>query len=90
MVKGRNPKPNPKGWVLIHNSKSNWEVKIGLLNTTACLGHNFCYTTRIDVIQLGLEKELQDLQFICFKVFNLRSLKGSELGCKSVLKSVSF
>ena len=96
MVKGqrsRKVNPRPSQWsrveslnlilrvgLVIHNSKSNWEVKIGFLDTAACSGHNFCYTTRIDAIQLGLERRLKNLQFICFTLFNWRSLRGSKSG----------
>ena len=98
IIKGqrsRKVNPRPSQWLrvetlnlilrvglLIHNSKSNWEVKIGLLNTAACSGHNFCYTTRIDAIQLWLERGLKNLQLICFTLFNWRSLRGSKLGRK--------
>ena len=60
----------------------NLEVKFGFLNIADCFGHNFCYTTPIDVIQKPMERRLQDLQFICFNNFILRSLRGSKSGCK--------
>ena len=63
--------PNPIG-----------KLKSDLLNMSVYSGHNFCYTTRIDAIQLGLETRLKNLQFICFTLFNWRSLRGSKLGRK--------
>ena len=75
-VLGRNPKPlgwQPHSWSL----NSIRKLILGFLNTADCFGHNFCYTTRIDAIQLGLERGLKIIQFICFTLFHWRSLNGS-------------
>ena len=74
-VLGRNPKPlgwQPHSWSL----NSIRKLILGFLNTADYFGHNFGYTTRIDAIQLGLERGLKILQFICFTLFHWRTLNG--------------